>query len=56
LSDVLGFDTGYLRQAQELAKMPPSLIDVLHRAALADTRIVVFDPIAPVLQGLLLHD
>jgi hypothetical protein len=56
LSDVVGFDTAYLRQSQELAQMPPNLIYVLQQAALADTRILVFDPIAPVLEGLLLHD
>jgi hypothetical protein len=58
LSHVLGpdVDAAYLRQSHELAKMPSNLINVLQLAALADTRLVIFDPDAPVLEGLLLHD
>jgi len=58
LSHVLGpdVDAAYLRQSHELAKMPSNLINVLQLAALADTRLVIFDPDAPVLAGLLLHD
>ncbi len=57
LSDALGVDVdaAYLRQSHELARMPLNLIDVLSLAALADTRIVIFDPDAPVLAGLPLH-
>ena len=38
------------------AGLPGSLVNVLHLAALADTRILIFDPDAPALEGLPLHD
>ena len=36
--------------------MPESLVHVLHLAALADVRILVFDADAPVLDGLTIYD
>lgn len=51
-----GFDSRILRETHERAQIPVSLLDVLHQAALADTRILIFDPDAPVLEGLPLYD
>jgi len=45
-----------LRQEHMAAGLPGSLVNVLHLAALADTRILIFDPDAPALEGLPLHD
>ncbi|VFR40093.1 hypothetical protein ANT2_4617 [plant metagenome] len=36
--------------------MPESLVDVLHLAALADVRILVFDADAPVLDGMTVYE
>ncbi|QNM96738.1 DUF5983 family protein [Chitinimonas koreensis] len=47
---VVGHDAKDLRRQQ--ARLPESLQWVLRLAALADTRILVFDPSAPVLTGL----
>lgn len=56
LRAVQGIDSRLLRELQERGHMPVSLMSVLHQAALADTRILIFDPDAPALAGLLLHD
>jgi hypothetical protein len=56
LRNVAGFDSHILREAQEGAQIPMSLLNLLHQAAVADTRILIFDPDAPVLEGLLLHE
>jgi hypothetical protein len=56
LSTAVGIDASMLRASQELAGMPLQLIHVLQQAALADARIVIFDPDAPVLNGLPLQD
>lgn len=45
-----------LRQEHSDAGVPASLIQVLHLAALADTRILIFDPDAAMLEGLPLFD
>jgi hypothetical protein len=45
-----------LRQEHSEAGIPASLIQVLHLAALADTRILIFDPDAAALEGLPLFD
>lgn len=56
LDKVDGRNSGQLRQAQQRSGVPHSLVDLLHLAALADTRILIFDPDAPVLSGLPLCD
>jgi hypothetical protein len=56
LHEAFGFDTTYLRRSHELAEMPLNLIDILHLAAAADSRIVIFDPGAQALSGLPLVD
>ena len=56
LRNAFGFDTTYLRRSHELAQMPSTLADLLHQAAAADGRIVIFDPGAQVLSGLPLVD
>lgn len=35
--------------------MPESLVEVLHLAAVADVRMLVFDADAPILEGLTLY-
>ncbi|HMW53941.1 MAG TPA: ABC transporter substrate-binding protein, partial [Rhodocyclaceae bacterium] len=45
-----------LRQEHWTRGMPESLMEVLHLAALADVRMLVFDADAPVLDGLPLYD
>jgi hypothetical protein len=45
-----------LRQEHRAKGMPESLVEVLHLAALADVRMLVFDADAPVLDGLPLYD
>ena len=45
-----------LRQEHRAKGVPESLVEVLHLAALADVRMLVFDADAPVLDGLTLYD
>lgn len=45
-----------LQQSHRRKGMPESLIKVLHLAALADVRILIFDSDAPTLEGLPLYD
>ncbi|RMX06807.1 ABC transporter substrate-binding protein [Corticibacter populi] len=45
-----------LRQEHRKKGMPECLVEVLHLAALADVRMLVFDADAPVLDGLPLYD
>ncbi|HCF0987695.1 TPA: ABC transporter substrate-binding protein [Pseudomonas aeruginosa] len=45
-----------LREEHSKKGVPESLLEVLHLAALADVRILVFDADAPVLEGLALYE
>ncbi len=45
-----------LKQKQLLAGLPECFVEVLHLAATANTRIVVFDPEANELKGLPIYD
>lgn len=49
---VEGISAEQLRQEHRAKGMPDSLVEVLHLAALADVRMLVFDADAPVLDGL----
>jgi len=52
LQHVEGISTNQLRQEHRAKGMPESLVEVLHLAALADVRMLVFDADARILQGL----
>lgn len=52
LEIVEGRSAEQLREAHRVAHVPETLIDLLHLAAQADTRILILDPDAPVLEGL----
>lgn len=56
LQKVDGTTADRLREEHRKKGMPASLVDVLHLAALADVRILVFDADAPVLDGLTLYE
>ena len=56
LQFVEGITAEQLRQEHRARGMPESLVEVLHLAALADVRMLVFDADAPVLDGLTLYD
>ena len=56
LQHVEGIAAEELRQEHRAKGMPESLVEVLHLAALADVRMLVFDADAPVLDGLTLYD
>lgn len=56
LLHVEGIDAGQLRQEHLDKGMPESLVDVVHLAALADVRILIFDGDAPVLDGLPVYE
>ena len=56
LQRVEGITAEALRQEHRAKGMPESLVEVLHLAALADVRMLVFDADAPVLDGLPLYD
>jgi len=45
-----------LRQEQLDAGTPEALVNVLYLAALADVRLLIFDPDATVLDGLAIYD
>ena len=51
-----GISAEALRQEHRAKGMPESLVEVLHLAALADVRMLVFDADAPVLDELRLYD
>lgn len=53
---VEGITARKLQQSHRRKGMPESLIKVLHLAALADVRILIFDSDAPTLEGLPLYD
>lgn len=52
LQHVEGISANQLRQEHRAKGMPESLVEVLHLAALADVRMLVFDADARILQGL----
>ena len=56
LQHVEGISAEALRQKHRAKGMPEPLVEVLHLAALADVRMLVFDADAPVLDGLPLYD
>lgn len=56
LERVEGCTANQLRQQQLDAGMPVELVDVLHLAAQADVRILIFDPDASQLEGLPTYD
>lgn len=56
LQNLEGITVEQLRQEHRDNGMPESLVEVLHLAALADARMLVFDADAPVLDGLPLHE
>jgi hypothetical protein len=56
LQAAVGLTVGKLRHAQRRAGVPDALVDLLHQAATADVRLLVFDDDAPVLRPLALHD
>ena len=56
LQHVEGISAEQLRQEHRAKGMPESLVEVLHLAALADVRMLVFDADANVLDGLPLYD
>lgn len=55
LQDAEGITAGQLRQEHQSKGLPDDLVQVLHLAAEADVRFLVFDADAPVLDGLPLY-
>jgi hypothetical protein len=55
LQQVEGITAERLQQEHRRKGMPESLVEVLHLAALADVRLLIFDADAPVLDGLTLY-
>ncbi len=56
LQYVEGITAEQLRREHQDKGMPESLLEVLHLAALADVRVLIFDADAPVLDGLPLYE
>lgn len=56
LQQIEGCTTNQLRQQQLAAGLPVELVEVLHLAAQADVRILIFDPDAAQLDGLPVYD
>lgn len=56
LQMVDGTTADRLREEHRKKGVPESLVEVLHLAALADVRILVFDADAPLLEGLTLYE
>lgn len=56
LKQVEGITAEHLRQEHRKKGMPECLVEVLHLAALADVRLLVFDADAQILEGLPLYD
>ena len=56
LQFVEGITAEQLRQEHRARGMPESLVEILHLAALADVRMLIFDADASVLEGLPLYD
>lgn len=55
LQPIEGITAEQLRQEHRNKGMPESLVEVLHLAAVADVRMLVFDADAPILEGLTLY-
>ena len=55
LQPIEDITTEQLRQEHRNKGMPESLIEVLHQAAVADVRMLVFDADAPILEGMTLY-
>ena len=55
LQHVEGITAEELRQEHRAKGVPESLVEVLHLAALADVRLLVFDADAPILQALTVY-
>ncbi|MBB4845142.1 hypothetical protein HNP55_003688 [Paucibacter oligotrophus] len=55
LQPIEGITAEQLRQEHRNKGMPESLVEVLHLAAVADARMLVFDADAPILEGLTLY-
>ncbi|CRM38665.1 hypothetical protein [Pseudomonas sp. 37 R 15] len=56
LAKIEGLPYSSLRQEQLDAGTPAALVNLLYLAALADVRLLIFDPDAPVLNGLAIFD
>ena len=56
LQRVEGITAARLREEHHKKGMPECLVEVLHLAALADVRMLVFDADAPILEGLTLYE
>lgn len=56
LLDIEGKPYSVIKQEQRDAGTPETLVKVLHLAALADVRLLIFDPDAAVLSGLAVFD
>ena len=56
LEEIEGCSYSSLRQEQLDAGTPAALVNVLYLAALADVRLLIFDPDAAVLDGLAIYD
>lgn len=56
LRQVRGITAAELRKEHLDKDMPEHLVDILHLAAIADVRILIFDADAPVLDGLPIFD
>lgn len=56
LEIVDGRDAQALYNEQANARVPSSLLNVLHLAAMADVRILIFDPNAAILDGLPVYE
>ena len=56
LQRIEGISTAQLLRQHREKGVPESLLKVIHLAALADVRLLIFDTDAPVLEGLPVHD
>ncbi|MDR1934714.1 MAG: ABC transporter substrate-binding protein [Candidatus Accumulibacter sp.] len=56
LLNLVGLTAAHLHRKQRRRGLPKSLVDVLHLAAQADVRLLIFDGDAPVLDGLPLFE
>lgn len=48
----LNLDSQSLQNQQQSYEIPMPILDILHMAAMADIRVLIFDPLAPTLAGL----
>lgn len=56
LQQLEGIIAASLREEHRRKGMPECLVEVLHLAALAEVRMLVFDADAPILEGLALYE